>query len=202
MFPLGTVLLPGALLPLHVFEPRYRQMIKDCLAQDGQPEFGQTLITHGHETGGGDTRAMVGTIARIAQVDAIDEARYALIAAGTRRIKIDEWLVDDPYPIANVSDWPDVESNDSDLEGLVSAMVDRVLTVRELAVRVGDNKDDPSAMKIADDPALATYNLAALAPIGPADRLRLLSSLGPAARLNLLEEILDDVEAMLKFRLS
>jgi Lon protease-like protein len=49
---------------------------------------------------------------------------------------------------------------------------------------------------------LATYHLASLAPIGPADRFRLLAADGPKHRLDLLDEILDDVEAMLKFRLS
>ncbi|MGI9644583.1 MAG: LON peptidase substrate-binding domain-containing protein, partial [Ilumatobacteraceae bacterium] len=59
MFPLGMVLLPGGVLPLHVFEERYRRMIVDCLQTDGTPEFGQALITHGSEAGGGDERAMV-----------------------------------------------------------------------------------------------------------------------------------------------
>ena len=69
MFPLGSVLLPGGLLPLHVFEPRYRDMIRDCLRSDDEPEFGQVLITHGWETGGGDDRALVGTVARMMQVE-------------------------------------------------------------------------------------------------------------------------------------
>jgi Lon protease-like protein len=63
MFPLGTVLLPGGVMPLHVFEPRYRQMIKDCMASDA--EFGVTLIERGSEVGGGDVRSEVGTVARI-----------------------------------------------------------------------------------------------------------------------------------------
>ena len=82
MFPLGSVLLPGGLLPLHVFEPRYRQMVIDCLAEDGEPEFGQALITHGREAGGGDERATVGTVAQVLQIDALDEGRYALVASG------------------------------------------------------------------------------------------------------------------------
>jgi Lon protease-like protein len=102
MFPLGSVLLPGGLLPLHVFEPRYRQMIIDCLQEDGEPEFGQVLITHGREAGGGDERAMVGTVAQVLQIDALDEGRYALVAVGTRRIKVNAWLPDDPYPLADV----------------------------------------------------------------------------------------------------
>ena len=202
MFPLGSVLLPGVVLPLHVFEPRYRQMVSDCLANDGASEFGQTLITHGQETGGGDTRAMVGTIARIVQVDAIDESRYALVAIGDRRIKVTEWLIDDPYPMAMVSDWPDVETNDPDLGDRIAVAHHRVQAARDLAAQIGQNGAGSVAVEIAQDPILASYSLGALAPIGPADRLRLLASEGPSARLELLDEILDDVEAMLKFRLS
>ncbi len=56
MFPLGMVLLPGAVLPLHVFEPRYRQMVFDLLEGDDVPEFGQVLITRGTETGDPEMR--------------------------------------------------------------------------------------------------------------------------------------------------
>jgi Lon protease-like protein len=202
MFPLGSVLLPGAILPLHVFEPRYRQMISDCLASDGSAEFGQTLITHGQETGGGDTRAMIGTIARIAQVDALDASRYALVVVGDRRIKVTEWLADDPYPMAHVADWPDVVSSKSDIAERIIGLHHRVQTTRELAIQLADATVGAAPFEIADEPILATYNLAALAPIGPADRLRILASAGPHERLVLLDEILDDVEAMLKFRLS
>ena len=53
MFPLGSVLLPGDVLPLHVFEQRYRALIRRCLT-DPEPEFGVVLIDRGHEVGGGD----------------------------------------------------------------------------------------------------------------------------------------------------
>lgn len=53
MFPLGTVLLPGAILPLHVFEPRYQQLVRDCLDAP-EHEFGVVLIDRGSEVGGGD----------------------------------------------------------------------------------------------------------------------------------------------------
>jgi Lon protease-like protein len=51
MFPLGMVLLPGGVLPLHVFEERFRRLVVDCLQEDAVPEFGQVLITHGSEAG-------------------------------------------------------------------------------------------------------------------------------------------------------
>jgi Lon protease-like protein len=215
MFPLGSVLLPGGILPLHVFEPRYRDMVRDCLRVDGEPEFGQALISRGWETGGGDDRVMVGTVARMLQVDAIDENRYALVAVGTRRIRINAWLPDDPYPIADVDDWPDEDPDAPGLAVEVAASHARVRAARALAARVAEQADpmtgggafgqlpvDSTDDEISDDPLLATYHLATLAPIGPADQFRLLAAPGPARRLDLLDEILDDVEAMLKFRLS
>ena len=63
MFPLGTVLFPHGVLPLRVFEPRYRLMIAHCLEQDAR--FGVVLIERGSEVGGGDTRFHVGTVAQI-----------------------------------------------------------------------------------------------------------------------------------------
>jgi Lon protease-like protein len=205
MFPLGSVLLPGGLLPLHVFEPRYREMVRDCLRADGEPEFGQTLILHGWETGGGDDRAMVGTVARMLQVEALDDQRYALIAVGTRRIRVNAWLPDDPYPVADVDDWADTDPDAPALPGMVAAAHARVRASLALAAQLGDPGVDAVAVddtEISDDPLLASYHLATLAPIGPADRLRLLSATGPVERLQLLDEVLDDVDAMLKFRLS
>lgn len=213
MFPLGSVLLPGGLLPLHVFEPRYRDMIRDCLRADGEPEFGQALITKGWEAGGGDERSMVGTVAQMLEVQALDENRYALIAVGTRRIRVSAWLPDDPYPIADVDDWPDEDPDPPGLDVEVAASHARVRGALALAAELAAKADDGALEfpadaladaddEISDDPLLATYHLAALAPIGPADRFRLLSAPGPTARLDALDEILDDVEAMLKFRLS
>jgi Lon protease-like protein len=201
MFPLGMVLLPGGILPLHVFEPRYRQMIIDCLQDDGQPEFGQALITHGADAGGGDERALVGTVAQMIQVEALDGERYALVAVGTRRIRINAWLPDDPYPIADVDDWPDVEPDADGLEVAVAATHARVQAALKMAVKLGDVSAETIESEISDDPLVATYHLASLAPVGPADRYRLLTASGPAARLDVLDDVLDDVEAMLKFRL-
>src|SRR6476646_946546 len=108
MFPLGSVLLPGGVLPLHVFEPRYRALVQDCLAS-AEHEFGVVLIERGFEVGGGDFRCLVGTVARMVQVAELDDGRYALVTIGTRRIRVNGWLPDDPYPKADVEDWPDEE---------------------------------------------------------------------------------------------
>jgi Lon protease-like protein len=202
MFPLGSVLLPGAVLPLHVFEPRYRQLVKDCLA--GEPEFGVTLISRGHEVGGGDQRTDAGSVARMVQVGELPDGRYALLTVGVRRIRVVEWLPDDPYPQAEVDDWPDEEPDALASSGLAELTADTHRAVRRvvaLAVELGDTTADPG-VELTDDPVLASYQLCALAPVGPADRQRLLCALGPADRLRLLGELLGDVEDALRFRLS
>ena len=202
MFPLGSVLLPGGVLPLHVFEPRYRQMVIDCLQGDGTPEFGQALITHGSEAGGGDERAMIGTAAQMVQIEALDEERYAIVAVGIRRITINAWLPDDPYPLADVDDYPDVDPDSTDLAVDVAATHGRVRAALALAQELGDVNVEMDDTEIADDFLVATYHLSSLAPIGPADRYRLLAAPGPRERLDVLDSVLDDVESMLKFRLA
>ena len=80
IFPLPLVLLPGVPLPLHIFEPRYRQLVADLLADDvNKPEFGVTMIERGKETGGGEDRADVGVIGRVVQIEALDDGRYGLV---------------------------------------------------------------------------------------------------------------------------
>jgi Lon protease-like protein len=200
MFPLGTVLLPGGVLPLHVFEPRYRQLVVDCLADDtGNPEFGVTLIERGSEVGGGDQRAAVGVVARIVQVEPLPDGRYALVTVGTRRFRVNAWLPDDPYPLADVDEWRDLDPDAPGLPERVAAATDRLREILDLAARLADV---PRELQISDDPLVASYHLAGLAPLGPADRYRLLCAASPAERLDLLAECLDDVEAMLRFRLA
>jgi Lon protease-like protein len=204
MFPLGSVLLPGAVLPLHVFEPRYRQLVIDCLADDtGDPEFGVALIERGFEVGGGDERTDVGVVARMVRVEALEGGRYAIVTVGTRRIRVNAWLPDDPYPLADVDDWPDEDADAPGLPERVAALTAQLGAVLDLATQLGEVRPgDIDLSSIDDDPLVASYHLAALSPIGPADRYRLLCAPSPASRLDLLADALDDIAAMLRFRLT
>ena len=105
MFPLQTVLLPTAVLPLQIFEPRYRQMIRTCL--DGDRTFGVVLIERGREVGGGDERTDVGTVAQVVAATELPDGRWYVVAVGTHRLRVRRWLEDDPYPRAEVADWLD-----------------------------------------------------------------------------------------------
>jgi Lon protease-like protein len=198
MFPLGTVLLPGGVLPLHVFEPRYRAMVKHCLA--GDREFGVVLIARGHEVGGHDMRNDVGTVARMIQVAELADGRYAMITVGMRRIRVAEWLPDDPYPQAEVEEWPD-ESGAGDLDAMVRSVAATVRRLAALSLELGDAAGDPS-QELSTDPVTASYQLASLAPLGPADRYQLLLEPTAAARLRRLADALVAAEEVLRFRLG
>lgn len=198
MFPLGSVLFPHTLLPLHVFEPRYRALVKDCLRQG--LEFGVVLIERGHEVGGGDTRFAVGTVAHIREAAEMPDGRWALVCVGTRRVTVQAWLPDDPYPVALVEDRP---------EGALSAATHEHLGMAEAAVRralaLASELDEPAApatVPLDADPAVAAWQLAAVAPLGPVDHQRLLEIDDAAARLNVLTALATDASALLAYRLS
>jgi hypothetical protein len=185
MFPLGSVLFPYALLPLHVFEPRYRLMARHVL--DGDNEFGVVLIERGSEVGGGDVRFEVGTLARVVQAAELPDGRFALQTVGLHRIRVAQWLPDDPYPRAEV-----VVLEEPPAEPGAPAARDHVVAalavVAELAHRVDERVPAPPALD--PDPARASYEATAIAPIGPLDAQRILETPGAGARLEILAALL------------
>ena len=199
MFPLGTVLVPGAVLPLHVFEPRYRALVHDCLA--GTPEFGVALIERGSEVGGGETRFDVGCVARIVDAGETPDGRWALVTVGVRRVRIERWLPDDPYPIADVEDWPD-DPPPIDAGERCAALAAELRRILALASELGEQVAPATEVELADDPVLASYQLVALAPFGTLDRLALLAAASVEARLDLLASLLVDLEIVLVSRLD
>lgn len=204
MFPLGTVLLPGEPLPLHVFEPRYRALVRHLLAEADAgrpPEFGVVLIERGSEVGGADLRSGIGTVARALEVGELPDGRYVMTTVGTRRVRIRAWLPDDPYPVADVDDWPDEDAPAFGLAERCEALLARVRRAAALAVELGDLASLPEG-SLDDDAGLASNQLAAMAPISSLDRQRLLAAPGAADRLTALEDVLDDLEQVQRFRLA
>jgi len=198
MFPLGTVLFPSLFLPLHIFEPRYRQLARHCM--DGDREFGVVLIERGSEVGGDDVRTSVGTVARILDATELDDGRWVLGTVGTRRIRVTRWLPDDPYPRADVEDWDDAEPGPDAADGYrnVMAQLRRALALKaELAEPAAD-----ATIELSDDPGLGSFQVAAVAPIGPADQQRVLVADGPDQRLQLLELLLSEESDYLAARLQ
>lgn len=206
MFPLGGVLFPSVVLPLHVFEPRYRAMVQHLVGGGVEPEFGVVLIARGSEVGGNDERNDIGTLARIAQATELPDGRWALATFGVQRIRVVEWRPDDPWPRALVEELPDPEE-DADGDGHggdrearwaeVRAGVRRVLG---LAAELG-TAPAAATTELSPDPGLGTFQAAAVLPIGPADEYRVLAAVGVDARLTLLEEMVAEQAELLEARL-
>jgi Lon protease-like protein len=125
VFPLNTVLFPGAVLNLHVFEPRYKQMISECLA-DGEP-FGVALIRDGDEAG--DPNVVphdVGTTAAIGNATPLEHGRYYVNTVGQRRFRIERVIAREPYLLADVSY---LSEDPGDNNAATLALVDEVRDV-------------------------------------------------------------------------
>jgi len=206
MFPLQSALLPDEDLPMQIFEPRYTALVRDCM-RDEDPRFGVVLISHGREVGGGDVRCDVGTVARITEcVDLADSGRFVLRCRTGERIRVCDWLPDDPYPQAMVQAWPDEPGEPvtagqlEELEDRVMALFERIAAVRnfslpERAVVLGTDADTA-------DPGMRLYALASRVPIGAADRYAVLAAPSAAERLAALSEAVDSVAAVIEFQLS
>jgi uncharacterized protein len=206
MFPLQSAFLPGEDLPLQIFEPRYAEMVRDCM-RDNSPRFGVVLISQGREVGGGDTRCDVGTVARIDEcVEVAGSGRFMLRCRTAERIKVCEWLPDDPYPRAVVEEWPD-EPGESVSAGQLEELEDRMMALFE---RIANARDFPvpdreevlgSGIDFSDA-GERLYALASRIPIGPADRYSVLTAPTARARLTALDEAVDSVAAIIEFQLS
>ncbi|MDT5137367.1 MAG: uncharacterized protein QOD58_1629 [Mycobacterium sp.] len=206
MFPLESVLLPGDDLPLRIFEPRYSELVRDCL-DSAEPRFGVVLISRGREVGGGDRRCDVGTLARITECVDAGAGRYVLRCRIGERIKVSEWLPDDPYPRAQAQLWPDEPGRPvtgpqfRDLEDRLLALFERIAAVRDVELPDRDVLLAYPA-EAAGDTGKSLYALASRVPMGPADRYAVLSAASAADRLVAMLEAVDSVAAMIEFQLS
>jgi uncharacterized protein len=205
MFPLQSAFLPGEDLPLQIFEPRYAELVRDCM-RDNNPRFGVVLISQGREVGGGDVRCDIGTVARITEcVEIADSGKFVLRCRTAERIKVCEWLPDNPYPRAVVEEWPDQPGKPvsagqlEELEDRMMALFERIANARDLPAP--DREDLLGVPADTDEPGERLYALASRIPIGPADRYSVLSAPSAADRLAALSEAVDSVAAVIDFQL-
>lgn len=196
MFPLGTVIFPYSGVPLRVFEPRYQTLL-DAVLEEGAT-FGSVLIERGFEVGGGDASTDVGTRLRVLAHQDLADGHRAIVAAGIERIRVLEWLEDDPHPWAIVEPFEDAEGDLGELRSEVCARLERLLA---MASELGADTADID-LDTGDDPVAVSYQLAALIPVTPLDSYALLSCAGPTARLELAVSLLDDQIELIRLRLA
>lgn len=197
MFPLGSVVFPYTAVPLRVFEPRYQKLVDRVLESDGR--FGVVLIRRGSEVGGGDMRFSVGTMVRVVTVSTLPKTDdRSLVVAGFKRIGINGWLPEDPFPVADVIDLPEAEGQSEPALQPALTSLRRVLALAsELGSDVGG-----IGLDLADDAVAASYQLAALCPISAFDSQKLLEAPGPVERVELARRFLDERVDLLRAQLS
>ncbi len=194
MFPLSAVVFPSTALPMRIFEPRYQQLMADLLAGDGDLQFAIAPIVRGREVGGGDERLEIATMCKLAQVMVQPTGEYTFLALGQRRVRVIEWLEDDPYPRAEVA-----EMVDGDELPAASEVAVEINRVEKVLIQLG--AEVPDHLPLVDgDERLAAFRLAGMVPIADLDRQAILCSDNPAERLRRFSQALGDLEAVLKFR--
>ncbi len=198
LFPLGTVLVPGLLLPLHVFEQRYRDLVGDLLAApETEQHFGVVAIRSGHEVGVGGATALheVGTLAELTDVTALPDGRYDVQTVGTRRFRLLEVDPDSgrpdaavPYLRGRVEVMAEPAGDTADLlAGSVRAAFERY----RIRLRGTDST-------LPTDSLMLSYTVAANMLLDLVDKQRLLEAGDTSQRLRLALRLLAREEVLLQ----
>lgn len=194
MFPLTTVLFPGLVLPLNVFEPRYRALVADLLAlPDGLArEFGVVAIKRGWEVAdtADDGKAAaelilhdIGCTADLRRSTELPDGRYDLVTVGRRRFRIVEVdTTSAPYLRAEVEWLPDAVGDPRVADRLGGRLLSSFQRYLNL-IRTDGSGDDDGGEQLPEDPTVLSYLVAATTTLTVDDRQRLLASADTVTRL-------------------
>jgi Lon protease-like protein len=178
LFPLPMVLFPGTSAPLHIFEPRYRRMLADCL--NGDRRFGLISLPAGtseRELPGG----RVGTVAHIESADALPDGRSNIAVSGEERFAFEHYVdADTAYHVAKISGYDDVPEPAAELEDAAQRLREQFARVARAARTLSD--DAAPTPPLPDDPSAVAFGVAAMIDLTTEQRQRLLESRSPLAR--------------------
>jgi Lon protease-like protein len=183
LFPLGTVLVPGLVLPLHVFEPRYRELVATLLERpEEEREFGVVAIREGHEVGVGGATALfeVGTTARLVRVTPYEDGRFDLVTTGARRFRLLGLVPGRSYLQGRVAF---LDEPDGDAAPVLAASTRRRFAAYRAAVAGAGAEEADGMPDLPEDPAVLSYLVSAAIVLDLADRQRLLEAEDTSARL-------------------
>jgi uncharacterized protein len=198
LFPLGTVLFPGLVLPLHIFEERYRRLVRDLLDGPEPRRFGVIAIREGRETGEAGVSALfdIGCIATVREIEESGDGEYDLITVGTDRFKLRHLDDSRPYLSGEVELIPELAGDEASA-GLAAGAVQGAFRtyLSALADRGGARINVPD---LPAEPILLSYLVAASMIIDLPVRQGLLAQPDAARRLASERVLLARETAMLK----
>jgi len=184
LFPLSHVLLPGMPLPLHVFEPRYRQLLRDIASAADLGRFGVVVLHSGTEagpSGGLPDVATVGTLAEIVEIEPGVDGTSDLLAVGSRRFRVDHLVAEGTPYLRGAVEW--LAEADGDVGPAAVAVTRRLCRdVNELLeILTGQPRD----ADLPHEANLLSYHVAGHLPLASQDRQALLAAPTAADRLTL-----------------
>ncbi|MCY3919107.1 MAG: LON peptidase substrate-binding domain-containing protein [Chloroflexi bacterium] len=199
IFPLNTVVFPGQQVPLHIFEPRYRQLVADVRRDEG--EFGIALIESGPEVGGGAVPRAVGCAVRIAEMQELPDGRFNVICRGTRRFRLLESLDEAPYLRGEV-EFPPRPDDAGDEETAERAGDVRDLFADHLGLALAIEGGWQREMRTPADPVRLADTIGATvaAPIG--HKQAMLEASRVATRLEIGQRLLESANRSLREQLA
>jgi Lon protease-like protein len=148
LFPLNTVLFPGMVLPLRIFEERYKLMINRCL-EEKRP-FGVLLIREGREVGGGAVPYEVGTTAAIAGASRSADGQMHIATIGSDRFRLHDLWHDRPYLVGSAEPWPLTGGHTEQALGMVQSV--QTLFQDYLGLLAQAQGDEVAIEEVPDDP--------------------------------------------------
>lgn len=182
LFPLNTVIFPSMVLPLHIFEERYKVMINNCLAQD--KPFGLVLIYSGDEVGEPAIPHTVGTVARIANWEWLPDGRMNILTAGERRFRIVEYAKSDlPYLVGSIEYWDDEPAESPNISKLVDDISHNFMNYLTLIMALSDQALPVSQLQLPPDLSMLSYHIASNLQIDVEEKQDLLEEPSAIARL-------------------
>jgi uncharacterized protein len=198
LFPLGTVLYPGLLLPLHIFEDRYRQLVRDLLDGPEPRRFGVIAIRKGRETGveGISSLHEIGCTATLRRVAEHDDGRFDLVTVGSQRFRLLELDDSRPYLQGEV-DLLAEDAGDEAAAGVAAEAVRRGFRAY-LDALTARGATQVSVPDLPADPVQLSYLVAASVIIDLGDQQALLAEPDAAARLAAERALLSREATMLR----
>jgi uncharacterized protein len=198
LFPLGAVLYPGMLLPLHIFEERYRQLVQDLLAGPDPRRFGVIAIRKGRETGIDGVHSLyeVGCIATLRRVEQYDDGRFDIITVGTQRFKLNSLDETRPYLQGEVELLTDEVADPAAALPLVRTVQVAFRTYLDALTEWGGAS--VRIEELPEEPMLLSFIVAAAMIIDLTERQGLLAEPDTLRRLEAQRALLSRETAMLK----
>jgi Lon protease-like protein len=200
LFELGVVLFPHMPLSLHVFEERYRAMLRHC--DEKGVSFGVVAIREGVEVGGGAVAHDVGTMARIRRLDKLDDGRANLLVTGASRFRVVRRVDSHPFPAGEVEYLEDAQGDAAETQRLAGEVRESFQRYATTMQQLASQQPTVAEQELPDDPELVGYLAAAALQVEIAHKQRMLEADSAEERLRMCTSLLRREEALLERMLA